>query len=112
MTEDRRELEKLQEKREQINRIIKEITVHPSGKTYGKMISNLIYECLNNSSTNKLPTYNGKWNKKYAVYSKMHAELTKELGIKTQTFTKQEYIKALNIIKKKYNYSIPEKYNI
>ena len=44
------------------------------------------------------------------MYTLIRGKISKELGVKTQTYTRLEYIKALDIIKRDYEYDIPEEY--
>lgn len=99
---DRQQLDQLQAKKKQIENKIKEITTHRTGLTYGKMLCQLIQQYITDTTNIKDRI------SRYSLYSKIRGDISKQLEIKTQTYTRSEYNKALYIIESTLNYKIPE----
>lgn len=99
---DRQQLNQLQAEKKQIESKIKEITTHRNGLTYGKMLYQLIQQYIADTTNIKDSI------SRYSLYSKIRGDISKQLGVKTQTYTKSEYNKALYIIESTLNYKIPE----
>lgn len=106
MYEDRELLTKLQLKRNSIEIEIQKLTYNSQGISYSELLRNLIENELIES---KFGNYKNKC-EKYKTYSKIRGFVSKSVGVKTNTYTKSEYIEALCIIEDEYDFSIPERY--
>jgi hypothetical protein len=80
--------------------------MHKCGKTYGQMISKLLYEYVDNR-INNMSKYT-----RYKYYSTIHYQVSSRLGVKTKVFTKEEYIQALSFIQNEYHYNIKDEYRV
>lgn len=115
MLEDRKLLNDLVNQRNELDKQIKSITYNSNGVSYGSIIRKLLYDFIYQKYKNTLlKSY--EEDKIYSsyeahkIYCKLHLEITNRLGIKTQTFTRQEYLETLNYMKLNFGMDILEKY--
>lgn len=102
--EMRKEYEELILKQKNIDKKISELVTHPNGKSYNAMLRSLLTDLVR-----ELYKPNNTYDE-FHKYSSIRNSISKTMDIKTQIYVKEEYIQALEIIRKKYNYSIPEEY--
>ena len=107
---DRIKLNELNKKKKEITKEINTITSHKNGTSYGKMLSKLIYEVIRDNDLIGADYFNSV--KRYKEYSRIHFMISSIVGVKTQVWTKSEYIEALSIIQREFNYNIKEYYMI
>ena len=103
MTKDRIQLENLKNQKKEIDKQINIITKHPNGKSYGRIIKELIETHVSKYCNPLLNSVAA-----FKEYEKIHLSISKILGTKTQVFTKDEYIQAISVLETKYNVNIPE----
>jgi len=97
LNKERELLIKLTEEKARIEKEIKSLTYAKSGMSYGKLIRLLLqnYVADNNKGLTSV--------QKHRIYSDLHHQVSSRIGIKTQVFTKSEYIQAIEIIKNVLN---------
>lgn len=110
MTSDRKNLREIMEEICILQAKADAITKHPCGKSYGKIISDLIYKYIDNSYTDKRSYYMTP--SVYSEYSKLHQEISSICGVKTQVFTREEYQIAITYMANNWQYDIPPEYQL
>ena len=94
MEQDRIKVNELIAKRNELYKQIKEITYNRFGIAYGALIREILqgYVQKEYKPRNSIEAHK--------IYSMLHLEISSKLGVKTKTFTRLEYLKALQIMEK------------
>lgn len=101
---EREQINKLRAEKEEIEKQLKKLTSFDKKSTYSQKLKDLIYEYIRNKKA-----YYSRY-QEHAMYEKLRGNISKRLGVKTQTYSKHEYIDALKIIQNEWNYKIDEQY--
>lgn len=110
MTKQREKLMTLTDEIQKRQTEIQNMTTHPNGKSYGKCIRELIYryidpDCIDLKTYRMHPAVHMK-------YEKLHGEISRVTGNKSQMYTEDEYMIALHHMQTVWKYDIPEDYVI
>lgn len=106
MYKDREMLTKLQMERDRIEIEIQKLTYNTNGVSYSEMLRKLVEEFIECSFN-----YRNKC-EKYKLYTKIRGSISKLVGVKTNTYTRSEYLEALIVMRDKYNFIIPDRYKV
>ena len=92
MEKDRIKVNDLIAKRNELDKQIKAITYNKYGIAYGSLIREILQSYIQKE-------YNPRNSiEAYKIYAMLHLEISSPLGVKTKTFTRLEYLKALQIM--------------
>lgn len=106
MHSDRVLLTRLQLERKSIDVKIEKLTHHPTGVSYSKMLCSLIEGYIDKNCS-----FNNK-SERYKLYEKIRGSISKEVGVNSNSYTRSEYLDAIEVLKTKYDYDAPEAYKL